>query len=177
METMIADRYVKALSSVMDQASLENTKTFFDALTAAYSDKKFANLMNDPLVAASKKEALLLSIVENAQSSAINNLIKLLVENRRVALIPAIAESLRLTLAAMNKTYSGCVYSNTEVDASTLQALSGDLGKKMDATITLAYVASDYDGIKVEVEDLGVEVSLSKSRLNAQIIEHILKAI
>ena len=77
----------------------------------------------------------------------------------------------------MNRTYEGKVYSNTAVEASTLAALSSDLGKKMDATITLAFVASDYDGIKVEVEDLGVEVSLSKSRMNAHLVEHILKAI
>ena len=177
MEAVIAQRYVKALASVLDQASLENVKVLFDALADAFNDKKFADLMNDPHVDAAVKESLLLSIVESAQSSAVNNLIKLLVEKHRVAVIPAMAEALRLTLAAMNKTYEGHVYSNTAVDTATLTALSSDLGKKMDATITLAFVASDYDGIKVEVEDLGVEVSLSKSRLNAQVIEHILKAI
>ena len=177
MEAMIAQRYVKALASVMDQASLENTKTLFDALADAYNNKKFADVMNDPHVDSAAKETLLLSIVESAQSSAVNNLIKLLVEKRRIAVIPAMAEELRLSLAAMNKTYEGRVYSNTAVEASTLAALSSDLGKKMDATIALSFVASDYDGIKVEVEDLGVEVSLSKSRLNAQVIEHILKAI
>jgi len=177
MEAMIAQRYVKALASVLDQASLENVKTLFEALADAYNDKKFADLMNDPHIDAAVKESMLLSIVESAQSGAVNNLIKLLVEKRRIALIPEMAEAFRLSLAAMNKTYEGSVYSNTAVDAATLEALSSDLGKKMDATISLAFVASDYDGIKVEVEDLGVEVSLSKSRLNAQVIEHILKAI
>ena len=32
-------------------------------------------------------------------------------------------------------------------------------------------------GIKVEVEDLGIEINFSKSRLNMQLVEHILKAI
>jgi F-type H+-transporting ATPase subunit delta len=173
----IAQRYVKALASVLDQAALENLQPLFDALAEAYNDKRFAGMINDPQVDAAAKESLLLSVVESAQSSAVNNLIKLLVEKRRLAVIPAMAEVLLLTLAAMNETYEGRVYSSAAVEASTLNALSSDLGKKMDATITLAFVPSDYDGIKVEVEDLGVEVSLSKSRLNAQVIEHILKAI
>jgi len=177
MEAMIAKRYVKALASIMDAASLENTKTLFDALASAYSEKGFADVINDPQIDDSEKESLLLSVVEAAKSEAVNNLIKLLVEKRRLSVVPAIAEELRLTLAAMNKTYEGKVYSNTAVEASTLEALSSNLGKKMDASITLAFVESDYDGIKVEVEDLGVEVSLSKSRMNAQLIEHILKAI
>jgi len=177
MEAMIAQRYVKALTSLMDAEALANTKTLFDALANAYGEKAFADIMNDPEVGDAAKEELLLAIVAPANSSAVNNLIRLLVEKKRLPIIPAIAESLRLTLAGMNRTYEGKVYSNTAVEASTLAALSSDLGKKMDATITLAFVASDYDGIKVEVEDLGVEVSLSKSRMNAQLVEHILKAI
>jgi len=177
MEAMIAKRYVKALVSAMDQASLANTKTLFDALAGAFKEKAFADVMNDPDVDAAAKTAMLLAAVESAKSEAINNLIRLLVEKRRISIIPAIAEELRLTLAAVEKAYVGKVYSNTAVEASTLQALGADLGKKMDATITLTYVESDYDGIKVEVEDLGVEVGLSKSRMNAQLVEHILKAI
>ena len=173
----VAQRYVKALASIMDAEALSNTKTLFDALAAAFDDEAFAALINDPQISAAKKEALLLAVVEGAQSSAVNNLIKLLVEKGRLSIIPAIAEVLRLTLAGVSRTYEGKVYSNTAVDASTMAALSSDLGKKMDATITLAFVETDYDGIKVEVEDLGVEVSLSKSRMNAQLIEHILKAI
>ncbi|MBD3800821.1 MAG: F0F1 ATP synthase subunit delta [Campylobacterales bacterium] len=177
MEAVIAQRYVKALTSLMDAEALANTKTLFDALAKAFGEKAFADIINDPNVADTAKQKLLLAIVAGANSNAVNNLVKLLVEKKRLAIIPAIAESLRLTLAGMHRTYEGKVYSNTAVEASTLAALSSDLGKKMDAMITLAFIASDYDGIKVEVEDLGVEVSLSKSRMNAQLVEHILKAI
>jgi len=177
MEALIAQRYVKALTSVMDAASLANTKTLFDALADAYKEKAFTDIINDPEIESKAKEAMLLSVVEGAKSKAINNLIRLLSEKGRLAIVPAIAEVLRQTLAKMNKTYEGKVYSNAAVEPATLATLSSDLSKKMDATISLAFVASDYDGIKVEVEDLGVEVSLSKSRLNAQLIEHILKAI
>jgi F-type H+-transporting ATPase subunit delta len=177
MEAMIAKRYVKALTSMMDAEALSNTKVLFDALAEAFKDKKFSSVINDPEISDEQKVSLLLAVVEGAKSEAVNNLIKLMVEKRRLPVIPAMAEALRIELARMNKTYEGKVYSNSAVEASTLEALGSDLGKKMDAVITLKFVESDYNGIKVEVEDLGVEVSLSKSRMNAQLIEHILKAI
>lgn len=177
MEALIAKRYVKALASMMDEASLANTETVFKALADAYSEKAFADLIDNPQIASDAKEKLLLSVVEGAKSDAINNLLKLLVEKGRLAVIPAIAEELRLALAKASKTFAGNVYSNETVEASTLEALSSDLSKKMDARISLAFVPSDYDGIKVEVEDLGIEITLSKSRMNAQLLEHILKAI
>ena len=41
----------------------------------------------------------------------------------------------------------------------------------------LEVAKSDYNGIKIELEDLGVEASFSMDRLKAQMIEYILKAI
>ena len=38
-------------------------------------------------------------------------------------------------------------------------------------------VKSDYNGIKIELDDLGVEASFSVDRLKAQMSEYILKAI
>ena len=177
MEALIAKRYVKALTSMMDDTALANTAGLFAALAKAYAQKDFSELLDNPDIDAEAKEKLLLSLVEGAKSDAINNLMKLLVEKRRINIIPAIAEELRLAIAKREKAYEGKVYSNEAVADETLAELSSNLGKKMGADITLAYVPSDYDGIKVEVEDLGVEINLSKTRLNAQLVEHILKAI
>ena len=58
-----------------------------------------------------------------------------------------------------------------------LKELGDGLGKKFDSKITLSYIKSNFDGIRVDVEDLGIEISFSKSRINKQIVEHILKAI
>lgn len=177
MEALIAKRYVKALASVMDSAGLENTETLFQALASAYEDKKFADLINNPQVDSEAKEKLLLEIVKGAKNEAIDNLVRLLVAKRRLNIIPEIAEQLRLEVAGAANRYEGKVYSNEKVEAATLKALGTDLGKKMNTNITLEFVVSDYNGIKVEVEDLGVEITLSKSRMNAQLVEHILKAI
>ena len=63
------------------------------------------------------------------------------------------------------------------MDAKTLTDLSTGLSKKVDATVELTFIKSDYDGLKVEVADLDMEINFSKTRVNAQLVEHILKAI
>lgn len=177
MEELIAKRYVKALKSIMDQESLSNTADVFAGLAVEFSDSKFVGIVDNPEVDVSVKEALLLAAVKSAGSSAIDNLIKLLVENGRVNVIPAMANELRLEMARITKSYQGKVFSDSEIDATTLQGLSSGLGKKVGATVALQFVKTDFDGIKVEVEDLGVEINFSQNRLNEQLVQHILKAI
>ena len=67
--------------------------------------------------------------------------------------------------------------STGEIDAKVMQELSKGLSKKFDLNISLEFVKNDFNGIKVDVEDLGIEINFSKTRINSQMIEHIVKAI
>jgi F-type H+-transporting ATPase subunit delta len=177
MEELIAKRYVKALTDSMNESELENVSTLFGALAAEFKNPKFDQIINSPEIDASAKETLLLESVKSASSDQVNNLVKLLVENGRVNIIPAMAKVMNKEIAKAKKTYTGVVYSNSEIDAATIEGISAGLGKKVDATITLEFVKTEFDGIKVVVDDLGIEVNFSKSRMNMQLVEHILKAI
>lgn len=177
MQELIAKRYVKALGEATGTESLVNIADLFNAIAANFDNVKFLQIMENPDVAKSDKESILLDAVKSANSEKLNNFMKLLVENGRINIIPAMAEEMRKEIARSSKNYSGVVYSNEEIDAKTLQELSAGLGKKVDATVVLDFVKSDYDGLKVEVSDLDMEINFSKSRVNAQLIEHILKAI
>ena len=177
MQELIAKRYVKALGEATGTESLANIADLFNAIAANFDNVKFLQVMENPDVAKSDKESILLDAVKSANSEKLNNFMKLLVENGRISIIPAMAEEMRKEIARSSKNYSGIVYSNEEVDAKTLEDLSTGLGKKVDAAVVLEFVKSDYDGLKVEVTDLDMEINFSKSRVNAQLIEHILKAI
>jgi F-type H+-transporting ATPase subunit delta len=146
-------------------------------LATAFTDEKFLHVIDSRDVAKSQKTEILLDAVKSAKSDKINNFIKLLVENGRINIIPAISSELSKEISRMNKSYNGKVYSDNDIDAKTLEGISKGLSKKMDATISLEMIKNDFDGIKVEVEDLGIEINFSKNRLNSQLIEHILKAI
>ena len=80
-------------------------------------------------------------------------------------------------IAKINNTYTGIVYSNSDIDATTLNELGSGISKKINSNVTLQFVKNDFDGVKMQIEDLGLEIDFSKSRINTQIIEHILKAI
>jgi len=176
-EELIAKRYVQSLMAVLDESSLDNAAELFTVLTTAFSDKKFLQIMHSNDIAVSSKTNLVLEMVKSANSTEINNLIKLLGENGRLSLIPAIAKELKRQIASKKRVYNGRVYSNTEIKQDSIDSIAHDLGKKMDATISLQFVPSSSEGIRVIVDDLNVEIDFSKSRLNAQLVEHILKAI
>ena len=176
MEELIAKRYIKAISS-SDAKSIQNMANLFSALAQSFNDDKFINIMNNPNVSQGDKSEILLGAVSTAKSTQVDNLIKLLVENKRINIIPAIAQELKKEVASSTKTYKGTVYSDSEIDAKTIQELGNGLSKKYGSTISLEFVKDDFNGIKVDVADLGIEINFSKTRINSQIIEHIVKAI
>lgn len=176
-QAMIAKRYVQSLVAILDESSLDNTAELFVYLANAFNDAKFIQIMNSNDIAASSKTTLILGMVESAKSSEINNLIKLLGENGRLPLIPALAQELKRQISDIKRTYSGRIYSEAAMDKASVDAIAYDLGKKTGTTISLVSVPSACDGVRVVVDGLNVEIDFSKSRLNAQITEHILKAI
>lgn len=176
-EELIAKRYVQSLMAVLDETSLDNTAELFSVLSTAFNDSKFLQIMRSNDIEVSAKTNLVLEMVASANSLEVNNLIKLLGENGRLSLIPAIEKDLKRQIASKKRVYNGRVYSNSQITQDSIDSIAHDLGKKMDATISLQFVPSDSDGIRVIVDDLNVEIDFSKSRLNAQIVEHILKAI
>ena len=177
MEELIAKRYIKAIKSSSDIESMQNMTIVFAALAESFSDEKFNQIMNNPDIKADKKSEILLSAVKSADSKEVNNLIKLLAEHNRISIIPAIAEVMRKDVAATSKNYNGVIYSDSDIDSKVLDDLSAGLGKKFDSKISLEFVKNNFNGIKVDVADLGVEINFSKSRINSQMIEHIIKAI
>jgi F-type H+-transporting ATPase subunit delta len=177
MEELIAKKYIKALKSNSDIASMENVTTIFTTLAESFKDKKFEAVMVNPNVNSKDKADILLESVKSANSDKVNNLIKLLVENRRINIIPAIAKELKKDMANATKTYTGFVLSDSEIQDSVMQELSSGLSKRFDSVISLEFVKNDFSGIKVEVEGLGVEINFSKERIKHQFIQHIIKAI
>lgn len=177
MEEVVAKRYIKAMLQGSDVKSMKKIATVFSTLADSFKDQNFINVIESPAVSMSDKSTILLDAVKAVKSNEINNFIKLLVENKRINIIPAIAEVMRKNLAKTTKNYTGTVYSDANINRKIIRELSSGLSKKFDANIALTFVKNDYNGIKVNVEDLGVEIDFSQTRINNQMIEHIIKAI
>ncbi|MEH1011152.1 F0F1 ATP synthase subunit delta [Campylobacter concisus] len=111
------------------------------------------------------------------QNAKFANFIKLLGANKRLELIPAILNEMKIEQSLLENTYCGKVVGNFDLSAEQLKALEENFSKKFNSKIKLDGSKSDYNGVKVELDDLGVEVNFSIDRLKSQMSEYILKAI
>ncbi len=177
MEELIAKRYIKAMRSITDNSEFEAISNILNELSLAFENDKFVQIVLSPNVLAEDKRTLLIDSVKSAKNNKVENFLSLLVENGRIDVLPAIAQEMKKELAREKNSFVGNIYSDSNIDKKAVKGLSIGLSKKVGSNIVLEFVKSDYDGIKVEVEDLGIEINFSKNRLNSQMINHILKAI
>ena len=176
MVDLVAKRYVKALMSQRDNEGLLSIYNELKTISTAYNDDKFVLILSSTEVEISKKIELILSFVDNCSETTVN-LIKLLGDNKRLSIIPDIVDGLKRELSVLNNSYTGVVYTDKELTQADMDRLNSQFAKKFDVSLELTQNVCDYNGIKVDIDGLGVEIGFSKERLKSQMIDHILKAV
>lgn len=176
MIDLIAKRYVKALldgSNITDVTAVCNE---LGKISSAYADEKFIAIVSSSEIANSNKVEFIISLVDNI-STTTKNLVRLLGDNKRLNIIPFIFQELKNQISVLNNSYAGVVYTNKQLDSSYVDSITEKFSKKFNINLVLEQNICDYDGIKVDIDGLGVEISFSKERLKSQMIDHILKAV
>jgi len=176
MTDLVAKRYVKALLIDADVKAITEINKELSQISLAYSDSKFNDIIASSEVKNDDKVNFILSLNEKA-SNTVKNLIKLLGENKRLDIIPSIVEELENQLSIINNNHTGVIYTNKELNEADVKSIEAQFSKKFEVNLSLKQNVCDYDGIKVDIDGLGVEISFSKDRLRTQMIEHILKAV
>jgi len=176
MSGTIAKKYVNALVVSCNDDQIRSISSALEEIVDAFKLPKFITIVQSPDVSVADKEALLISLVANSEIK-FTNFIKLLAHNNRLALIPLIAKELNYQLSLKENVFEGEVMSDFKITAAQLRTMEDNFGKKFNANIKLHASKRSYPGIKIALDDLGVEVSFSLERLKAQMSEHILKAI
>ncbi len=176
MNGIIAKKYVNALMKSCNDSEIDSVEQSISEIVRAFSSAKFNNIILSPDLSKEQKEEFILSLVETKDRKIIN-FIKLLVLNDRLTLIPAIAKELKFQISLKSNSYEGEIISNFEINEEQVAKLEENFSKKFSANIKLHSFVSDFPGVKIELDDLGVEVSFSLERLKSQMVEHILKAI
>lgn len=177
MNDLVAKRYVKALVDGRNSDSVNTVSDKLNIVSSAFADEKFNSIVSSPEIADNAKVDLIISLVDTANDEIFKNLIKLLGEKRRLLLLPYIAKELNFQIAKINNSYVGVVYTNQELSNDYVSTIEKQFSKKFDVKLSLSQNVCDYDGIKVDIDGLGVEISFSKERLKSQLIDHILKAV
>jgi F-type H+-transporting ATPase subunit delta len=176
MNDLVAKRYVKALVANREINEITSISESLNSMSTAFTDEKFNSIISSPEVEDSQKIELVLSLSDNS-SETIVNLIKILSEKRRLSLLPVMANELSVQIAKINNNYEGVIYTNQELSGDYVSSIEEQFSKKFDVNLSLSQDVCDYDGIKVDIDGLGVEISFSKERLKSQMIDHILKAV
>lgn len=176
MKGTIAKKYVSALMKSCNDSEINYIYDFIEDISQAFSSTKFNNIIKSPDLSVKEKEDFVISLNEKVDVK-FSNFIKILAKNDRLSLIPSIKKELKYKLSLKSNFYEGDVISNFKMTKVQLGKLENSFSKKFDSNIKLNSVQSDYSGVKIELDDLGKEVSFSQDRLKSQMIEHILKAI
>ncbi|WP_198305386.1 F0F1 ATP synthase subunit delta [Arcobacter vandammei] len=176
MKDLVAKRYVKALIAGRSKDEITLISSNLNQIASAFSSEKFNSIITSAEVNNSKKVELILSLASNVDNT-LKNFINLLGEKRRFELLPFVAKDLTNEIAKMNNNYVGVVYTNEALSSDFVSSIEQQFSKKFDVKLSLSQNVGDYDGIKVDIDGLGVEISFSKDRLKSQLIDHILKAV
>ncbi len=172
----ISKKYVKALVESVDKSKLADISTSLMGVVSAFKDVKLRTILFANDISKDKKVDFLTSLIPECDEKLVN-LFKLLAEYGRLDIVPSIADELEYKVAQILNKHKGTVISNKDLSSEKVSQIAKNLSKKFNTSIELEAQKSDYNGIKVEVESLGVEIGLSTDRLKAQLAEHILKSI
>jgi len=175
MEELIAKRYATALSSVSKDIS--SIAEVLNVLTEAIDNDEVKTALTSPIVTAEKKTEMILSALGKKADTTLINFIKILGENRRLDLIPAIAKVINADLQKESNQYEGVLKSKETLGDKELSKLEETLKRYTGSTIKLTQEKTDLDGLRVSVDDLGIEVNFSKQRVKEQLIDFIKKSL
>jgi len=174
MEELIAKRYAQALSSV--SKDLPGSLEVLNLLSEAISTPEIKSTLGSPIISGDDKTAMILSAMSDDDSTLVN-FIKVLGEKGRLDLIPAITKVLNTDQQRVSNKYEGVVKSASSLGDAELANLEETLKKYTGSTIKLTQEKSDLEGVRVAVDDLGIEVNFSKQRVKEQLIDFIKKSL
>ena len=172
----ISKRYVKALIASVGESDIAEVSATLSKLSAVFRDSKVLTILYANDVAKEQKVEFLSSLIDT-KNDKVTNLLKVLASYGRLDSIPSIANELEHQVSNILNKHKGLVLSKDELSEDKISQIAQNLSKKFDTNIELEAVKSNYNGIKVEVETLGVEIAFSTDRLKSQLSEYILKAI
>ncbi len=177
MNELIAKRYAKALMECSSSKELKSQLATLSALKKSLESPEVAELVASPLVSGEKKFELLVAPLKKKIDGKLYNLLHLMSEKGRLDLLPDLAEILAFELKKQSNRFEGTVEADDALEKAEIKRLEKILKHYSGAEIQLKQSDKQSDGLHVAVEDLGLELSVSKSRIKADLLDFIQKAL
>lgn len=178
MNDLIAKKYIKAFAQSANASEQEEALNTFATLKSASLDSKFTEIMSSPSIPSQRKLSFLLDdILDKAKiSSKLNNLLKLLAEHKRFDIFAELHDELAALKAAQNKEYIALLSVGEKLDSALLAEIESKFSQKLGVKLALKEQVVSTPGIRLVVEDLGVEVAFSQDKFVNDLKSHILRA-
>jgi len=177
MDKLIAKKYAKALMESGDEAAVSSRLAALGAIASAFDEPKAREVILSPLVDKKDKAELVLAALGKDADSVLVKLIELMAQKNRLDLIPEMVAMIAFERKKASNQFEGTVYSDETLSADAIKKLEASLETYSGAKIALDQAQSDQAGLKVEVEDLGIELSFSRDKVKHALIDHIQKAL
>ncbi len=175
IDELISKRYANALSSF--KKKLPQSLVLLNRLSEVLADKDISSVISSPMVSSKLKTEMIISSLGEGVDNTLINFIKILGENRRLDLIPIITKLLNREQQVISNEYEGILQSASIIDDESVTNLEETLKRYTGATIKLTQESTELDGLKVVIDDLGIEVNFSKQRVKEQLIDFITKSL
>lgn len=178
MKSAVSKKYAKAVMSKFSNDELNELVDSMQIIASAFENQKFREIIASAVVKSIEKERLILDISGDiSKDKRFVNFIKILSENNRLSLIPEIFLDLKSQMLAIKNEYVAEVYSNQELTEKDLKLLQEQFSKKFNAKINCEHKGSNLDGIRINIDGLGMEINLSFENLKTKMSDYILQAI
>jgi F-type H+-transporting ATPase subunit delta len=165
----IARPYASAIFKIAkDNNELPNWSDFLSLLSAVISDETMGAYLQDAKVFDSDREKILTDLAKNQMVKHGENLIKLLIENKRLMVLPAIASHFEELKSAEEGVIEAQIIVAEKPDAKIINNLVSSLEKKFNKKIESNVVVdkSIIGGTKIIVGDSVIDASV-KGQLNS----------
>jgi F-type H+-transporting ATPase subunit delta len=153
---------VAAFKLAKEQKALAKWSEMLSFASAVSSDAKMQAYISDPKMVASDLQAGFLKVCGNKLNENVQNLIKILVEYRRLSILPAIASAFEELKAQDEGTLEALIIAAAKPTAAEVKdlvkRLEARFGKKVEATVSVD--EEIIGGIKIIVGDTVIDASV-----------------
>jgi F-type H+-transporting ATPase subunit delta len=174
---LIAKKYAKVLIELESEKELKGSLDALKALSATLSEPKVKDIISSPLVSNAQKFELFIKPLEKKLDKNLYKLLELMSQKGRLGIIPMLLDIVSSELKKRANRYQGVVEADKKLSKDDIKKLQNILKKHSGADIELKQINSKSDGLKVKVDELGLELNYSKSRLKSELLEYIQKAL
>ncbi|RDU63450.1 F0F1 ATP synthase subunit delta [Helicobacter didelphidarum] len=175
---VVARKYARALAKVCKSDEIYQAYDFYNELGKVVALPKFRAIVYSHIISRIEKLNLLKSLVNLPHNQYANNLLELLVKNDRILLLPFIASELKKIINSKRNIYEAILSFRESVSEDSIRVIQEKLGKKLGVVLNIAQkLDNSFDGIYLEIPELGIEVAFLKDKFTQELQNFILKAI